>query len=182
MNTNLSKQLEILNACKEGKSIQVKYRDNSTWCDIENTHIFNFEDNEYRIKLKQELPTSWEDYCISNDRTDKFFIDTYSDIVTATQNNKLNVTTDKNLCNSYEEAEAFRALMQLRLLRKSYVGDWEEDFSGNTSQFCICNVCNNIIIGKYSVANKCLSFPNRKLAQTFRDNFENIIKIAKRFL
>jgi hypothetical protein len=33
---------------------------------------------------------------------------------------------DRNLCSSREEAEAFLALMQLRQLRKAWVGSWEQ--------------------------------------------------------
>lgn len=178
MNTNLSKQLEILNACKEGAVIQVKHRDNnSTWRDIKNNHIFNFEDNEYCIK--SILPKNWKEYCDNNTRTDKFFIDENSCIVACTSTEHLNIYYDKNLCDSDAEAQAFLALMQLRLLRKAYVGYWKADFTNGKPKCCICNICNSILISTYNETNHCLSFPNKELAQQFLDNFKSIIEIAK---
>lgn len=178
---NIIKQLKILEAFKEGKTIQCRCKDDDfdTWLDIQNSeYCFNFSEYEYRIKPKS-LPRSWREYCNSNTRIDKFFIDENSCIAVCSSTDNLSIYEDKNLCDSDAEAQAFLALMQLRLLRKAYVGDWEADFTNGKPKFCICNVYDTIFIHSYSQTNNCLSFPTKELAQQFFDNFKNIIEIAK---
>lgn len=177
----IEKQFEILKACKEGKTIQVKLKDsNNDWSDIQNPeYSFNFSRCEYRIKPEPVLPRSWKEYCAGYTRTNKFFIDENSCIVACTSTDHLNIYDDKNLCDSDAEAQAFLALMQLRLIRKAYIGDWKADFTNGKPKCCICNICNSILIGTYSETSHCLSFPNKELAQQFLDNFKSIIEIAK---
>lgn len=61
--------------------------------------------------------------------------------------------TDKNICISSKEAEAFLALMQLRQLRRAWIGDWNYDVSSSQFLYAICHLRNEgigITITSYS--------------------------------
>lgn len=53
MNT-IDKQIEILQAFKEGKKIEILC-DDDLWAWVDKSHIFDFEHNEYRIKPEPKL-------------------------------------------------------------------------------------------------------------------------------
>lgn len=88
---------------------------------------------------------------------------------------------DKNWCTSKEEAEAFLALMQLRQLRKAWVGDWEQP----DSRTYIAGITYNINDKKVVVmigncwSNITLSFPTKEMAENFLDCFRDLCETAK---
>lgn len=129
-------------------------------------------------KKKQEPPRSWEEFC---ERCPKqmgeTYIDSVSNIGIYTGSVQRDKKTDKNICVSKEEAKAFLALMQLRQLRKAWVGDWEQDYEN----FCavIFNNNNNVIIGEFLYPNGVLSFPTKEMAEDFLNCFGDLCEIAK---
>jgi hypothetical protein len=91
---------------------------------------------------------------------------------------------DKNMCTSKSEAEAFLALMQLRQLRKCYIGNWEPDWKG-TKQYkaCIMHSGTDFIIAYFNdLCSRPLSFPTEELAKQFLDSFKDLLEIAKPLL
>lgn len=75
---------------------------------------------------KQEPPKSWEEFCGKYQTvTGESWISAASEVI-RTDIHRRNPISDKNICTSKEEAEAFLALMQLRQLRKAWVGDWKQ--------------------------------------------------------
>ena len=84
-------------------------------------------------------------------------------------------------CTSKEEAEAFLALMQLRQLRKAWVGDWEQPSSNTYIAVIAYNINNKEVVvetGKYW-SNMTLSFPTREMAEDFLNCFKDLCETAK---
>lgn len=104
------------------------------------------DENTYIVKEKKlDPPRSWDEFC------EKFpvqigeaFIESSSLIHTWDHEDahKRVDSIDRNLCSSREEAEAFLALMQLRQLRKAWVGSWEQP-DHNTIIYEFMNKDNN---------------------------------------
>lgn len=83
-----------------------------------------------------------------------------------------------------EEAEAFLALMQLRQLRKAWVGSWEQP-DHNT---IISAITYYISDGRFIIMtgnfwnSQALSFPTRKMAMDFFECFRDLCETAKTLL
>lgn len=85
---------------------------------------------------------------------------------------------DKNLCTSKEEAEAFLALMQLRQLRKAWVGNWKP--VNNKSYTAIsATASDRIETWEFINTSKPLSFPTKEMAKDFLDCFQGLCETAK---
>lgn len=130
--------------------------------------------------MKQTPPRSWEEFCerypIKNGES---YIATSSNIYSAHYDCKERYS--KSWCVSKEEAEAFLALMQLRQLRKAWIGDWEQTDS-NTK---IAAIAHNVNIRKVIVgsgiywSNMILSFPTKTMAEDFLNCFKDLCETAK---
>ena len=86
-------------------------------------------------------------------------------------------------CTSEEEAEAFLALMQLRQLRKAWVGDWEQTPHNNIGYilYDIEISCFKIGYGEFSCF-VTLSFPTKEMAGDFFNCFKDLCETAKPLL
>lgn len=133
--------------------------------------------NTYIVKeKKQELPRSWEEFCENYPRTkDEYFINDNSSIDQVTYNPR-NARYDKNICISREEAEAFLALMQLRQLRKAWIGDWSDTDGAAYSIYVEKGII--LSIGKFGV-NRVLHFPSLEMAKDFLSCFRDLCETAK---
>lgn len=134
---------------------------------------------------QNSLPKTWEEYCLNYPMTSEpFFIDADSSIRSyfCKLNCHLDSKYDKNIMISKEEGEAFLALMQLRLIRKAYVKDWEPDWKEDSSKYTLIYRYNTFHINNTSYSASALSFPTYDLAEQFLHNFRNLIKIAKPLL
>lgn len=130
-------------------------------------------------KQQNELPKTWEEFCEKNRAEETYYITNGSCIICA--EGSRNPNTDKNLCISKKEAEAFLAFMQLRQLRKCYVGNWEPDL-GKKEYYGIVYTYDGIKIESYQLNYRCLSFPTYELAEQFLTNFKDLLEIAKPLL
>lgn len=130
---------------------------------------------------QNELPKTWEEFCERNKNIPVFKLTTVSSINTdfLTHSNM-----DKNTCRSRQEAEAFLALMQLRLLRKAYVGNWEPDWTCDELVHSVGYnyFSNELVIESSTIWGNCMSFPTKKLANQFLTNFKDLLEIAKPLL
>lgn len=129
-----------------------------------------------------ELPKTWEEFCKRNDLPgeESYYISIGSDIVTLKGTYKRDNLTDRNMCTSKQEAEAFLALMQLRQLRKAYVKDWEPDLT--KACFGIVPSMHEINVSGLCTVYRNLSFPTYDLANQFLTNFKDLLEIAKPLL
>lgn len=119
------------------------------------------DENTYIVKEKKlGPPRSWDEFC------EKFPIQ------------------NRNLCSSREEAEAFLALMQLRQLRKAWVGSWEQpDHNTIISAITYYISDGRVIIMTGNFWNsQALSFPTRKMAMDFFECFRDLCETAKTLL
>lgn len=132
---------------------------------------------------KQEPPRSWEEFCKNYPRTTNEYYIRDSSFIEQINNTSYprNVKCDKNICTSEEEAEAFLALMQLRQLRKAWVGDWEQPDTNNMIGVILYNIDKKKVVtdGGYYFANIVLSFPTKKMAQDFFNCFTDLCEKAK---
>ena len=131
----------------------------------------------------QALPKTWEEFCKSHPiNTTEYFIDGNSNIrrrctfgVASRE-----VSVDKNQCSSEEEAEAFLALMQLRQLRKAWVGDWNPEIKKKYGIIYYSNLirCFNTDFGIFDTPG-LLTFPTKGMAEEFLNCFKDLCKTAK---
>lgn len=133
---------------------------------------------------KQEPPRSWEEFCERYPITEKeVYINSYSKILPAGAftHTTRDITVGKSWCISREDAEAFLALMQLRQLRKAWVGDWEQLKSGTRIAAIAYNVNDERVAvetGNYW-SNMTLSFPTPEMAKDFLSCFRDLCETAK---
>lgn len=141
------------------------------------------EGDKYLIKekeRKQTPPRSWEEFCKRYPITkNEAIVDNCGGITLASFSiGKLRGIEDgKCWCVSKEEAEAFLALMQLRQLRKAWVGEWEPTY--NEECYCIYFDREQIGIGESVYANNCLTFPTNEMANDFLNCFKDLCETAK---
>ena len=145
--------------------------------------------NTYIVKeKKQEPPRSWDEFCkmypISED---EYFISAASELTPSRatsrrQNTKRNATHDKNYCISWVEAEAFLALMQLRQLRKAWVGDWRPSYPQEYAVIILYEADKlEVHFGMWEF-NYSMSFPTKEMAKEFLECFRDLCETAKTLL
>ena len=142
--------------------------------------------NTYIVKEKKQTPPkSWEEFCEKNPHYyHEYYIDDDSNIVCQPFDFLRDPRIDKNWCVSKEEAEAFLALMQLRQLRKAWVGDWNP--TSETKVFAWIETSHihykiYVNYGKHECS-RVLSFPTKEMANAFLNYFWDLCVIAKPLL
>ena len=133
---------------------------------------------------KQEPPRSWKEFCERYPVQDgEYFITLNSSIVGKTDcvcDSDRDPIQGKNWCISREEAEAFRALMQLRQLRKAWVGNWTPNEGEQYAIVLVATRTNNLKSRYgYSDYNHMFSFPTKEMADEFISCFSDLCKTAK---
>lgn len=144
----------------------------------DNCELVKDGDSYVVIETKQNPPRSWEEFC---ERCPKemgeSFISSTSEIFAYNTPSNRDEKRDKNVCPSKEETEAFLALMQLRQLRKAWVGDWEPD--GYKYYYAIVPQIDSFDIAYYNSIFRSMSFPTKEMAQDFLNCFRDLCKTAK---
>lgn len=144
----------------------------------DNCELVKDGDNYVVREKKQNPPRSWDEFCEKYSLTDKeAFIDSYSNIKPPCMCGERKALSGRNWCASKEEAEAFLALMQLRQLRKAWVGDWE--VSARESYGVIYSCCNNPTADINTTSRRTLSFPTKEMAEDFLSCFKDLCETAK---
>lgn len=136
---------------------------------------------------QNELPKTWEEFCEKYPvKKEEAFIHSTSEVIDLCDYDiarKFRLcNSDKNICTSKQEAEAFLALMQLRQLRKAYVKNWEPNWTCNSTKFCIIVDADRIRVTDHYFCQRNLSFPTLNLAEQFLTNFKDLLEIAKPLL
>lgn len=130
---------------------------------------------------KQGPPRSWEEFCSMNRvKPGEAWIEPNSGTSYYNQDHirDRRQELDRNLCTSKEEAEAFLALMQLRQLRKTWVGDWEPN-TYDAYYGILSTVTNTVEIGYYDNIRRNLTFPTKEMAEDFLECFRDLCETAK---
>ena len=123
------------------------------------------------FKKKENIrPKSWEEFCESG--IDKeYCIDEYSDINEVFRFKRRNCNTDRNLCKTKEEAEAFLALIQLKRLWHEYIDNYSKKVNG---YYCIDCFCRSVLHNISSSGGFLFKFPTKELAEEFLNNFKDL--------
>lgn len=133
--------------------------------------------NTYIVKEKKNKPRSWEEFCSNNSLTsNEYYIDNYSVSRATFGKSSRDILKDKNVMCSKQEAEAFLALMQLRQLRKAWVGDWSDTDGAAYSIYVEKGI--ELSIGRFGV-NRVLHFPSLEMAKDFLSCFRDLCETAK---
>ena len=128
---------------------------------------------------KQKPPRSWKKFCEEYPvKKGEAFIDFCGNIGVRSTEFGDPLRASKNWCTSKEEAEAFLALMQLRQLRKAWVGDWKCTKLEN-SYGIVVKKNGSIEVGVYETIYKTMLFPTREMANDFINCFRNLCETAK---
>ena len=148
----------------------------------EGFELVKVSESEYKIQKKApERPKTWKEFCKNYPiKETEAFIDIDSSILNSCYiMDFARDNTDKNLCVNNQEAEAFLALMQLRQLRKAWVGDWKPN--GKANFFAInWDLWENALKTKLFIYNnKVLSFPTLTMAEEFLECFKDLCETAK---
>ena len=150
--------------------------------EIPDDSILVQEGDKYVLKKEVKRPKTWSKFCGDYSiQPSEYYIDDQSRILPMTMSGAFrDAIVDKNCCTSKEEAEAFLALMQLRQLRKAWVGDWEQEKSGAVAVI-VYNLNEDKIIVDYGTTciSRPLSFPTQLMAYDFLGCFKNLCKAAK---
>lgn len=136
----------------------------------------------YIVKEKKDnKPRTWDEFCEKYPvKSGESYITASTNRIFTTNENYSGKRLGKTWCTSEEEAEAFLALMQLRQLRKAWVGDWKQEKSG-TAAVIVYNINEDKIIVDYGTTcmSRPLSFPTQLMAYDFLGCFRDLCKTAK---
>lgn len=136
----------------------------------------------YIVKEKKnDKPRTWEEFCEMNPiKVGEAFIDCTDDCNPITEASFCigKERKDKCWCTSKQEAKAFLALMQLRQLRKAWIGDWEP-IKGETYWGIFNNIAVGICTNLFAMSNTAMSFPTKEMAEDFLNCFKDLCETAK---
>ena len=131
-----------------------------------------------------ELPNTWEEFCknyhtCENDSC----IDSFSNIITYSNNHERSSLVDKNLLPNKKYAEGILALCQLTQLRDCYRQGWVPDWSN-------CDEIKYSIVLQYTKITSIerwnvqsfLSFQTSEICDKFLNNFKDLIELAKEYI
>lgn len=130
---------------------------------------------------KPLMPKTWREFCNAQPvQSPETFITQLSSF--ATQDGYAGWPRrehdDKNLLPTREAAEAHLALMQLHQLRDYYRQGWVPDWSDEERKWDISICKNELTVQQIVNWASFLSFPTKKLAEEFLDNFRYLIEQA----
>lgn len=136
----------------------------------------------YIVREKKQIPPrTWKEFCSMNRvKSGEVWIEPHS-VISCYDKDDIRDRkqgSDRNLCTSKEEAEAFLALMQLRQLRKAWVGDWEPN-TYDANYGILSTVTNTVEIGYYDNIRRNLTFPTKEIAEDFLECFKDLCETAK---
>ena len=135
--------------------------------------------NTYIVReKKQGPPRSWEEFCERYPvKKGEAYINLESEVKVLNYDSTSS-RTSRCMCTSEEEAEAFLALMQLRQLRKAWVGDWKP-VADKLYVAITTTVSNRIETWEFLNTSKPLSFPTKEMAEDFLNCFRDLCETAK---
>ena len=137
--------------------------------------------NTYIVKeKKQGPPRSWEEFCKRYPvrKGESYIMASLDTIFEAPEDYNTRRRT-KSWCTSKKEAEAFLALMQLRQLRKAWVGAWNYNISAQEHVPTIMYSKGEGIFIINSIYSHALSFPTEEMAKDFLNCFKGLCETAK---
>ena len=148
----------------------------------DNCELIKDGDTYIVTEKKQGPPRSWGEFCKKYPvKSTEAVIRSAGCIQTIGFDTDRQEYTQRNWCTSMEEAQAFLALMQLRQLRKAWVGDWNP--TSETKLFAWIETSHNyyktyVNYGTQECG-RVLSFPTKIMAEDFLGCFRDLCEKAK---
>lgn len=134
------------------------------------------------FKKKNELPTTWEEFCTNYPRQkEETYIEASSHLYTIQKPGISRIIDiDRNLLPSKEAAEAHLALMQLHQLRDCYRQGWIPDWKDKKQDKWVIKYAykHYDIIHTTTTLMEFLSFQTREITEEFLINFRDLIEKA----
>lgn len=135
----------------------------------------------YIVREKNSKPKSWEEFCNRYPlHENEVYINENGHII-------LNIICagkkrdTPNWIVNEQEAEAILALIQLRQLRKAWIGDWKQPNSHSITYVIKYDLdTNKVRLSSGNFWGSCnLSFPDYKMAEDFLNCFKDLCETAK---
>lgn len=134
------------------------------------------------FKKKDDKPRSWEEFCKRGFTGEEGFFNIAGVIKTSSDKGYHRDPSMVCYVDNVQEGKAFISLMQLRQLRKAWVGDWEPDWKSADVKYTIEYYCDAVRIGNHIRYSKPMSFPTEKNAEEFLKCFKDLLEQAKMLL
>ena len=131
------------------------------------------------FKKKDDKPRTWEEFCEHGFTGKEWCVTTCGPAKACPKKDGHRCMPDVGYVDNMEEAKAFAALMQLRQLRKAWVGDWEPDWKDYNCKYVIDFDYDKVQIDVNTHISRVLSFPTEEMAEEFVICFKNLLEIAK---
>lgn len=131
------------------------------------------------FKKKYDRPRTWEEFCKRGFTGKEGCFNAEGAFGTVYIKGETRHTTNVAYVDNIEEAKAFVALMQLRQLRKAWVGDWEPDWTKTDIKYIIEPYNGLLRISRVRHISRSLSFPTEEIANEFIKCFKDLLEQAK---
>lgn len=126
------------------------------------------------LKAKDNKVMSWNEYIKKYLGTNGYSYNMNANMIT---HSGTPIYTADQL--TQHEAKALAAFSQLLKLRRDWVGEWEPDWTDESTKYIIHIWRNHICFEREHNTSASLSFPTEKMAKEFLDTFRGLIEEAK---
>lgn len=134
------------------------------------------------VDVKPIRSKSWKEFCNNHPNyANEWYVTSYGNISFVSPDEYTATRTPAYLATK-EDAEGILAFIQLIRLRDEWIGDWEPDWAGKSSKFCIAYQSDMPAVIEWTTFQHALSFPKQDLAIEFLNCFRDLIRKAKRFI
>ena len=155
---------------KEDMEVKIQIPDNCELIKDGDTYIVK--------ERKQQHPRSWEEFCEKHPiQLGEVKLNSVCDIYGFEKGTIRHPYDDRDIYTSKEEAKAFLALMQLRQLRKAWVGDWTNVDSAVAYSIYV-DTGGSLEVAGFGV-DRVLNFPTNEMAEDFLGCFKDLCETAK---
>ena len=126
--------------------------------------------------VQKKLPETWEEFCVSYNRTtNEYWITEYS-ILTSCHEASRDINDDKNIYPSKELAKAALALCQLIQLRDCYNDGWTPDWTDSKIKYVIVSFENALACTSQCGRSNSMYFKSEELRNEFFQNFRDLLE------
>ena len=126
------------------------------------------------LKEKDSIVRSWDEFKEKYRSGYGYFYEVHSNKVLRTSS-PISIGDQLTL----NEAKALSAFSKLLRLRRDWVGEWEPDWTDESTKYIIHIWRNHICFEREHNTSASLSFPTKQMAKKFLDTFRGLIEEAK---
>ena len=134
------------------------------------------------FKKKLEYPKTWKEFCEQYPNIEDEYYISGNSVIYHVVSGVRNAVDEANLFKTKKEAEAFLTLIKLHRLRQAYIGDWKPDWSDSSKKYVLVYDCREIMVEYCWNTPRSFSFPSRKIAEEFKNNFKADLELVKHLI